>query len=77
MCPYREVKNVLAFIFRPGIKWREIRDSLDELSFAVSELAEEITASNAQLLNMIREERDATSKRLTWLEDNLWNVVKS
>lgn len=56
---------LLGLLVRITIKWTRVEDALKQLVADKDRVHREI-------IDQMREDRDATNKRLTWLEQNLW-----
>lgn len=70
---------VIAILIIPGLvmlvritrKWAQIEDKQNQLIEAIEKLVEDKDKVHSELYNMMREDRDATNTRLTYLE-RIW-----
>lgn len=63
---------VLAMIVRAVIRWTRLEDQLITLSKDMQELVEDKDKTHKEILNQMREDRNATNERLTFLERHVW-----
>jgi hypothetical protein len=63
---------LLGFIIRITRKWTQTEDRLDNLIGDVKELIVDKDKTHNEMLATMREDRQATDRRLRWLEETLW-----
>lgn len=62
--------------FRAAVRWKGIEDKLGQVVNDMREIVEDKNRVHSELVIQMREDRDATNRRLRWLEENLWNGKK-
>lgn len=65
---------LLRLIWGAGQKQQQIEDKQVELIKNMEKLIADKDAVHREIIQTIREDREATNKRLRWLEENLWNT---
>lgn len=75
----------VGFMIRGAIKWTRVEDKLEQLIARVdtivadkdkihSELVATMRDDRRMVADQMRMDRDATDKRLRWLEEHLWTL---
>lgn len=64
---------LIRLIWGAGQKQQQIEDKQVELIKNMERLIADKDAVHREIIQTIREDREATNKRLRWLEENLWN----
>lgn len=59
-------------MIRGIVKWTRTEDKLNTLMRDVSQLVEDKDKTHTEILAQMREDRNATNRRLRWLEENVW-----
>lgn len=67
---------LLALTYRLVIKWTKAEAKLDETVKDLGELVARKDQAHKWLYEQMTNDRDATDKRLRWLEENLWHEGK-
>ena len=62
--------------FRLVIKWTKAEGKLDQTVKDLDELVKHKDDVHRWIIEQMQADRDATNKRLRWLEENLWNERK-
>lgn len=62
----------LAFVVRATIKWTRVEDKLEVIATKLLDLVRDKDKIHSKMLQQMREDREATNRRLRWLEENLW-----
>lgn len=65
---------LIRLIWGAGRKQQQIEDKQVELIKNMEKLIADKDAVHREIIQTIREDREATNKRLRWLEENLWNT---
>lgn len=63
---------VFGFLYRITVKWTRVEDKLENVVDDVKELVVDKDRVHSEILAQMTHDRDATDKRLRWLEQNLW-----
>lgn len=63
---------MLGLLFRITIKWTKIEAKIGELTDDMSKLVADKDKTHKDMLEQMREDRNATNTRLRWLEETLW-----
>lgn len=64
---------MIVLLIRFTVGWTKIGDAVRELAKDVRELVSDKDKVHKEILAQMRDDRNATNQRLTWLERNLWN----
>jgi uncharacterized membrane protein len=59
-------------LLRGAVRWTKVEDKLDRMVGRMEELVKDKDQTHAEILTQMREDRNATNRRLRWLEENLW-----
>jgi hypothetical protein len=62
----------LAFVIRATIKWTRVEAKLEELTKDMRDLVEAKDKVHTEIVAQMNRDREATDKRLRWLEEYLW-----
>jgi hypothetical protein len=62
----------LALLVRITRKWTRIEDQLGDMTGDIRQLTEDKTNAHQRLYEAMKQDREATDRRLTWLEQNFW-----
>ena len=65
---------LLVSVFRAALRWKGIEDKLEKVVTDIREIVDDKNRIHTELVGMMREDREATNRRLRWLEENLWNT---
>ena len=63
---------VLGVLVRVIVKWTRIEDKLTTVSEDLQDLVKDKDKVHKEMLDQMREDRNATNKRLTYLERSVW-----
>lgn len=63
---------MIAFLYRTTVKWTHVEDKLENVVEDVKDLVKDKDKVHTEILSQMTHDRDATDKRLRWLEQNLW-----
>lgn len=66
----------LVLMFRAAMKWTRVEDQLNNVADDLKALIVDKDKTHAEMLQQMREDRNATNRRLRWLEENVWNKNK-
>lgn len=66
----------ITVLIRATIKWTRVESRLDEIANDLVALIKDKDQAHIEILTAMREDRQATDKRLRWLEEHLWNQGK-
>jgi hypothetical protein len=64
----------LTFVVRATIKWTRVEDRLEVISNKLIDIVKDKDETHQEMLRQMREDREATNRRLRWLEENIWNA---
>lgn len=62
----------IALMINVSMKWTRAQARIESLTEDVRELVVNKERTHAEMLQQMREDRNATDKRLRWLEEYLW-----
>ena len=62
----------LGAAFRIMGKWTKVESKLEELIHNMETLVKDKDRTHQEIATTMREDRDATNRRLRWLEENVW-----
>jgi hypothetical protein len=62
----------LAFVVRATIKWTRVEDKLEIIANKLLDIVKDKDETHREMLQQMREDRNATNLRLRWLEENIW-----
>jgi hypothetical protein len=63
----------LAFVIRATVKWTRVETRLDEIARDLTQLVADKDKTHSEMIQQMREDRNATNLRLRWLEEQKWN----
>ena len=66
----------LAFVVRATIKWTRVEDKLEVIATKLLDIVRDKDKIHGEMLQQMREDREATNRRLRWLEENLWRRLR-
>jgi hypothetical protein len=61
-------------VIRLVVRWTIVESRLNEITRGVKYIVEEKDKAHHELYETMRQDRDATDRRLRWLEENLWDT---
>ena len=64
---------MIIVLYRGIVKWTRTEDKLDELVKDVGKLIIDKDQTHKEMLQQMTDDRQATDRRLRWLEENIWN----
>ena len=64
---------IAILVIRIIIKLTKAEDKLTQVVEAVEQLIEDKEKVHVEMYRQMRDDREATNKRLRWLEEHLWN----
>jgi hypothetical protein len=67
---------LMALLFRMVIKFTRVEDKLDVVITDMKELVLDKNKTHAEIAATMREDRQATDRRLRWLEEHVWRGQK-
>lgn len=67
---------LLIMLYRGIVKWTRVEDKLNELVQDMKQVVADKDATHRDLINQMGKDRDATDRRLRWLEENTWRKEK-
>lgn len=62
----------LAFFFRMTVKWTRVEARLEEIAEDLKRIVDDKDRVHTSMLNQMGQDRQATDRRLRWLEEHLW-----
>lgn len=62
----------LILLVRATVKWTRVEDRLNMVADDLKELVHDKDKVHQEIIAQMREDRNATNRRLRWLEENLW-----
>jgi hypothetical protein len=63
----------LILMVRAAMKWTRVEDNLKAVIGDLDKLVKDKDRIHADLVAQMKSDRDATNKRLVWLERNVWS----
>jgi len=66
------VLPLVIIIIRGAIKWTRVEAKLDHAVTALNSIVADKDKVHTEIFTQMREDREATNKRLRWLEEHLW-----
>lgn len=66
----------LALLFRLTVKWTTLEHGLVTMSEKLEKLVADKDKTHALILDQMTRDREATDRRLTWLEHNVWRKIE-
>jgi hypothetical protein len=63
---------LLVAMLRITVKWTRIEAALETMSQQIASLVQDKDKAHAELASIMKYDRDATDRRLRWLEEHLW-----
>lgn len=63
---------LLVLVVRSAVRWGHIEDRLANLADDMRALVIDKDKTHDMMFQQMREDRQATNRRLSWLEQNLW-----
>lgn len=63
---------LLILVVRSAVRWGHMEDKMSGLADDIRALVVDKDRTHDLIYQQMREDRMATNKRLTWLEQNLW-----
>lgn len=63
---------LLIMLYRGIVKWTRVEDKLNELVTDMKQIVADKDATHRDLISQMGRDRDATDRRLRWLEENTW-----
>lgn len=63
---------LLITLIRVTVKWTKVEAKLDELARDMRDLVESKDKVHTDMIRSMSEDRDATNRRLRWLEEHIW-----
>ena len=67
--------TVIGILWRMSAKWTNAIDRLEVIEKHVKEVVDDKNRVHREMLDQMREDRNATNDRLRWLEQNLWQSL--
>lgn len=64
---------LLIFIVKLSMRWTKVESNLITLTTSLQALVRDKDATHEVMLSTMRDDRNATDRRLRWLEEHLWN----
>lgn len=59
--------------FRIAIGWKGIEDKIQDVAKDLEKLVHDKDAVHSEIIRQMRDDRQASDRRLRWLEENLWS----
>jgi len=66
------VIGLVVYIVKGAARWARTEERLEELISDVKELVENKDQAHRLIMETIKDDREATNRRLRWLEEHLW-----
>lgn len=63
---------MIVVLYRGIVKWTRTEDKLDALIEDMEKLVKDKDATHNAMINQMTNDRQATDRRLRWLEENVW-----
>jgi hypothetical protein len=63
----------VVYLVKGAQRWTKTESRLEDLVHQVEKLIANKSEEHRVILSTIRDDRQATDRRLRWLEENLWN----
>lgn len=64
--------GVFVYIVKGAFRWARTEERLEELIKQVSKVVEDKDEAHRIIFETIKDDREATNRRLRWLEEHLW-----
>jgi len=71
------VMPLTLLIVRSAVKWAKLESRVEEVIADVKELIGQKDKFHAALVDQMKSDREATDRRLRWLEEHLWRRDKN
>lgn len=72
---FTALSAALGLLVRIAIKWTRNEEKIATVAESITELVRDKDKTHQDIVNQMREDRNATNERLTWLERNLWRKL--
>lgn len=69
------VVPMLGLTVRNAVRWTKIELRVGEITKDLRAIVDDKNAVHLRIHQEMREDREATNRRLRWLEENLWNTT--
>lgn len=63
---------LMVMLYHGIVKWTRVESKLEELTNDIRELVADKEKTHAAMIDTMSKDRDATDRRLRWLEENIW-----
>lgn len=73
---FAALSTALALLVRTVMRWQRIEDRLADLTEDMTKLVQDKDQTHREMLGQMREDRNATNERLTYLERSAWPWIR-
>jgi hypothetical protein len=63
---------MMIMLYRGIVKWTRVESKLEELGSDIKQLVVDKDKTHAEIIRQMTNDRQATDRRLRWLEENVW-----
>ena len=64
--------SIVVYIIKGVARWARTEERLEELITDVKELVKDKDQAHRLIMDTLKDDREATNRRLRWLEEHLW-----